>query len=77
MYFGNSPDQNLQGAAGHMCGQFFDIQGQFLDIEINRRAVGIGIKTLTNMPLVIAVAGGAARGRRSWVRGAASISTCW
>jgi DNA-binding transcriptional regulator LsrR (DeoR family) len=51
-----------QGAAGHMCGQFFDIQGQFLDIETNRRAVGIGIKTLTNMPLVIAVAGGAAKG---------------
>ncbi len=51
-----------QGAAGHMCGQFFDIQGQFLDIEINRRAMGIGIKTLTSMPLVIAVAGGAAKG---------------
>ena len=50
-----------QGAVGHMCGQFFDQQGEPLDVELNRRAVGIGIKTLQNIETVIAVAGGEAK----------------
>ena len=50
-----------QGAVGHMCGQFFDKQGQLLDVELNRRAIGIGIKTLHNIETVIAVAGGEAK----------------
>jgi DNA-binding transcriptional regulator LsrR (DeoR family) len=50
-----------QGAVGHMCGQFFDIDGQFLDTEINRRAIGIGLKTLQTIKVVIAVAGGEAK----------------
>ncbi len=50
-----------QGAVGHMCGQFFDIDGNFLDTEINRRAIGIGLKTLQTVKIVIAVAGGEAK----------------
>ncbi|MBI5304710.1 MAG: sugar-binding transcriptional regulator [Chloroflexi bacterium] len=50
-----------QGAIGHMCGQFFDQDGQPLDVELNRRAIGIGIKTLQNIETVIAVAGSAAK----------------
>ncbi len=50
-----------QGAVGHMVGQFFDIHGYFLDVEVNQRAAGIGIKTLLGKKLVIAVAGGAAK----------------
>ena len=50
-----------QGAAGHMCGQFYDIQGQLLDVDLNRRAIGIGIKALASIDLVIAVAGSEAK----------------
>lgn len=50
-----------QGAIGHMVGQFFNEQGRFLDVEVNQRAVGIGIKTLVGIKWVIAVAGGEAK----------------
>jgi len=50
-----------QGAAGHMCGQFYDIQGQLLDVDLNRRAIGIGIKALANIEVVVAIAGGEAK----------------
>jgi len=50
-----------QGAVGHMCGQFFDRDGNPLDVDLNRRAIGIGIKTLQNIETVIAVAGGQAK----------------
>ncbi|MBI5029128.1 MAG: sugar-binding transcriptional regulator [Chloroflexi bacterium] len=50
-----------QGAVGHMCGQFFDREGNVLDVDLNRRAIGIGIKTLQNIETVIAVAGGEAK----------------
>jgi deoxyribonucleoside regulator len=50
-----------QGAAGHMVGQFFDAHGRLLDVEVNQRSVGIGLKTLQNIELVIAVAGGEAK----------------
>ena len=46
------------GAVGHMVGQFFDADGVPLDVEINERAVGIGIKALPQIDTVIAVAGG-------------------
>jgi DNA-binding transcriptional regulator LsrR (DeoR family) len=61
-----------QGAAGHMAAQFYDVNGRFLDLEVNQRSVGIGIKALLGKDPVIAVAGsegkaeailGALRGR--------------
>lgn len=51
-----------QGAAGHMAAQFYDINGRFLDTEVNQRSVGIGIKALYGRSQVIAVAGGEAKG---------------
>lgn len=50
-----------QGAAGHMAAQFYDIKGRFLDVEVNQRSVGIGIKALLGKDPVIAVAGGEAK----------------
>jgi DNA-binding transcriptional regulator LsrR (DeoR family) len=47
-----------RGAVGHMCGQFYDAQGKVLDAEINRRSIGIGIRTLPRVGLVVAVANG-------------------
>jgi deoxyribonucleoside regulator len=61
-----------QGAAGHMAAQFYDINGRLLDVEVNQRSVGIGIRALHGREHVIAVAGsegkaeailGALRGR--------------
>ncbi|MCC7205827.1 MAG: sugar-binding transcriptional regulator [Anaerolineae bacterium] len=46
-----------QGAVGHMCAQFFDLQGQVLDQDLNRRAITIGLEALRRIRTVIAVAG--------------------
>ncbi len=61
-----------RGAVGHMCAQHYDADGRMLDIDLNRRVIGIGIKALHDIETVIAVAGstiktgailGALRGR--------------
>jgi DNA-binding transcriptional regulator LsrR (DeoR family) len=47
-----------QGGVGHMCAQHFDIQGALLDVELNRRVIGMGISALRNIETVVAIAGG-------------------
>lgn len=47
------------GAVGEIFGKFFDINGNLLDVEFNRRSVTIDIRRLRNMPTVIGVAAGA------------------
>jgi DNA-binding transcriptional regulator LsrR (DeoR family) len=47
------------GAVGDICGTHFDAGGEILDIDVNRRIVGIDIRMLRSTPCrVIAVAGG-------------------
>lgn len=46
-----------KGAVGHMCAQFFDIEGNVLDVELNRRSISIGLEALHKVDNVIAVAG--------------------
>ncbi len=46
-----------KGAVGHMCAQFFDDRGQVLDIDLNQRAISIGLSALHDVKTVIAVAG--------------------
>jgi DNA-binding transcriptional regulator LsrR (DeoR family) len=53
--------QEKGGAVGHMCCEFFDANGRVLDLKVNRRSIGIGIKTLSTIDLVIAVASGKAK----------------
>ena len=48
-----------QGSVGHMCAQHFDINGRLLDVELNKRVVGIGLETLRSIKTVVAIAGGA------------------
>jgi DNA-binding transcriptional regulator LsrR (DeoR family) len=50
-----------QGAVGHMCGQFFDREGNLLDVELNHRVIGIGLKALQKIKTVIVAAGGEAK----------------
>jgi deoxyribonucleoside regulator len=49
------------GAVGHMCGEFFDSEGARLDVELNERVIGIGLRGLKRVPNVIGVAGGASK----------------
>ncbi|MCG8572840.1 MAG: sugar-binding transcriptional regulator [Spirochaetes bacterium] len=51
-------DLKAREAVGHICAQFYDIQGKILNVEIHTRTIGIGAMTLRNIPSVIAVAGG-------------------
>jgi len=46
------------GAVGDICARQFDIHGRVLDIELNRRVVGIDIESLKKIKCVIGVAGG-------------------
>lgn len=46
------------GAVGDICARQFDIRGQVLDIELNRRVVGIDCASLKEIKCVVGVAGG-------------------
>jgi DNA-binding transcriptional regulator LsrR (DeoR family) len=50
-----------QGAVGDICARHYDVQGQALNIELNRRIVGIDLKDLQTIECVIGVAGGEAK----------------
>ena len=50
-----------QGAVGDVCARHYDVQGQVLDIDLNRRTVGIELEVLHSIERVIGVAGGEAK----------------
>ncbi len=52
-----------KGGVGHMCAQHFDINGQLLDVDLNRRSVGIGLEALRGIETVMAIAGGEEKAR--------------
>ena len=41
-----------------MCAQFYDGEGNVLDVDVNQRVIGIGIESLRATPEVIGVADG-------------------
>lgn len=45
------------GVVGHMCAQFFDVEGKILDIGLNHRSISIGLQALRQIDNVIAIAG--------------------
>jgi deoxyribonucleoside regulator len=47
-----------KGGVGHMCAQHYDINGRLLDVDLNKRVIGIGLETLRSIDTVIAIAGG-------------------
>jgi len=60
---GYASDEDLaaavkQGAVGDLLGQFFDDDGQVLDLAIHDRRIGIDIASLRNRENVVAVAAG-------------------
>lgn len=50
------------GVAGDICAQHYSLTGEWLDIDINRRAVGITLDALAGIDRVIGVAGGSQKG---------------
>jgi DNA-binding transcriptional regulator LsrR (DeoR family) len=50
-----------QGVAGDICARHYDAQGRVLDIELNRRVIGIELEDLHKVKQVIGVAGGVAK----------------
>jgi len=50
-----------KGAVGDVCARHFDVHGRILDIDINRRIVGITLDQLRRIRCVIGVAGGKAK----------------
>ena len=46
-----------------MCAQHYDINGQLLDVELNRRAIGVGLEALRSIGTVIAIAGSEEKAR--------------
>jgi deoxyribonucleoside regulator len=50
-----------QGAVGDICARHYDAQGRVLDIELNRRIVGIELEALHDIEQVVGVAGGEAK----------------
>jgi AI-2 transport system permease protein len=47
-----------QGAVGDILGQFYDKDGQKLDVEYHNRLIAVKLEKLKNMPHVIGIAGG-------------------
>ena len=50
-----------QGVVGDICARHYDARGSMLDIELNRRIVGIDLEALHEVGQVIGVAGGEAK----------------
>jgi deoxyribonucleoside regulator len=50
-----------RGAIGDVCARYYDDWGRELDVELNRRVVGIDLGSLQNIGQVIGVAGGIAK----------------
>lgn len=52
------------GAVGDICGTHFDAEGHILDIDVNRRIVGVNLQELIDGPCrIVAVSGGRVKAR--------------
>jgi DNA-binding transcriptional regulator LsrR (DeoR family) len=47
---------------GDICAQHYSLTGQWLDIDINRRTIGIDLETLSKVKTVVGVAGSSRKG---------------
>ncbi len=50
------------GAVGDVCAQHYSLAGEWLDIDINHRIVGISLDVLSKIDMVIGVAGSSRKG---------------
>jgi len=54
-------DLRAQGVVGDICARHYDAHGRVLDVELNRRVVGVELKDLHGIGQVVGVAGGEAK----------------
>lgn len=47
-----------KGAIGHICGYYYDINGQIIDTKIHKSIIGLDINKIIHKECVIGVAGG-------------------
>ena len=59
-YVSETETQHIRaaGVVGDICAQHYSLNGQWLDLDINRRTIGITLNTLSNINTVVGVAGG-------------------
>ena len=55
-------DIRAAGVTGDICGHHYSLTGEWLDIEINHRAIGLSLDALTEIDRVIGVAGSSQKG---------------
>jgi deoxyribonucleoside regulator len=55
-------DIRAAGVTGDICGHHYSLTGEWLDIDINHRAIGIDLDALTKIDRVIGVAGSSQKG---------------
>jgi DNA-binding transcriptional regulator LsrR (DeoR family) len=55
-------DIRAAGVTGDICGHHYSLTGEWLDIDINHRAIGINLDVLTKIDRVIGVAGSSQKG---------------
>jgi DNA-binding transcriptional regulator LsrR (DeoR family) len=53
----------MSGAVGDVCAQHYSVTGEWLDIDINHRVVGIDVETLRSIDTIIGVAGSSRKGQ--------------
>ncbi len=54
-------DLQAAGVVGDICAQHYSATGEWLNVEVNRRVVGLNLHALSRIPTVIGVAGGIAK----------------
>jgi DNA-binding transcriptional regulator LsrR (DeoR family) len=54
-------EARAKGAAGQLCGRFFDRSGHQLDLAVHRRILSLNLDEIAGIPTKVIVAGGAAK----------------
>jgi DNA-binding transcriptional regulator LsrR (DeoR family) len=54
-------DLRREGVVGDLCAHMFERDGRFIDHEVSRRTLSIGVDELRRIPCVVAVAGGVSK----------------
>jgi DNA-binding transcriptional regulator LsrR (DeoR family) len=56
-------DLHARGAVGEIIGRFYDLEGKAIRYDLDDRLVGLDLERIRSLPFVVAVTGGAGRGR--------------
>lgn len=62
-YLSKEETQNIRdlGAVGDVCAQHYNLMGEYLDIDVNQRVIGIDLLSLKRIDIRVGVAGGSSK----------------